>query len=961
MTGMLNCAIGQLPGFTTFTIQDGLAGNLVRRIIQDRKGFIWIATWEGVSKYDGHRFTNFTKADGLSFDLVNDLHEESDGKLLVALNNRSTQIISNDKVQPLEVLKNITIEKFVTTGNGEMIVLTSDRGIMKVRKGSLYPLSISLNLSDGSILQVADSLFLLSSPDKKNLHLLNSKFEVIQNYPAPVSVYSLVKDSENRVWAGCMDGLKQVIVDSVKYHIRLEPPPALFQSSLLKNGHITCTLEDDYKNLWIGTRKGIVLLEENGAVREFSKKDGLPDDHIYCLFQDREKNIWIGTAQGVARIGNKGRIKHWATGKGPFNDHVDAIIKTGKTYLVGGESGIQKIGPASDVITSLADLPKGYLRLQKYRDASISLTHSNRTYVSSVDLKNNRLKDSFNFEIPPGRNFYCMAVSNKGTIIVGTTDGLVSYYKGRIRADTSISGLITCLLIDDSILWAGTHSKGLQRIRFEEKEEVKFSGHTLFTAMPDSMIRSIYKDSKGILWVGTRLNGVYKISWKSNQEFDVERFDKRRGLISDWVRCITEDKKHNIWIGTHSGVDKLVEGKKGWRIFNFSRFINLSGVVNTILADDDAGRIWVGMNNGLASVPDAGLDTLSPLPVYITRIQTGSGRNSIFVPADHPELSLLYSSNAISFDFTSTGFFNEKEMRYGYRLLGGSDTLWNVAGSEQRVSYASLQPGNYRFEVRSLGWNGEWGIPAKYSFTISPPFWKTWWFVVSLFIAFGLLFYLLYRYRVRQLNKLQQVRNRIATDLHDHIGSSLTNISILTELSKRNSQVPDKAEAYLDRIREEIDASGQALDDIIWSVNTKNDTLHEISARIRRYAAELFDARNIRYELQMDPQIATKKIMMEQRRDLWLIFKEALNNIQKHAAASFVSIALFLENENVRMIIKDDGRGFDTSRPTERNGINNIKERVKRWKGSVDIRSGNGLGTTILIGMPLTHIMQKGD
>ena len=182
--------------------------------------------------------------------------------------------------------------------------------------------------------------------------------------------------------------------------------------------------------------------------------------------------------------------------------------------------------------------------------------------------------------------------------------------------------------------------------------------------------------------------------------------------------------------------------------------------------------------------------------------------------------------------------------------------------------------------------------------------------------------------------KLQQVRNRIATDLHDDIGSTLTNISILTELSKRNRKEPEKAEAYLDRISEEIDASGQALDDIIWSVNTKNDTLHETAARMRRYAAELFDARNIRYELKMDPLIAEKKIMMEQRRDLFLIFKESLNNIQKHAAASAVSISLFIEKENIKLIINDDGKGFDTTKPTHRNGIKNIEERVKpmeRW------------------------------
>jgi signal transduction histidine kinase len=223
------------------------------------------------------------------------------------------------------------------------------------------------------------------------------------------------------------------------------------------------------------------------------------------------------------------------------------------------------------------------------------------------------------------------------------------------------------------------------------------------------------------------------------------------------------------------------------------------------------------------------------------------------------------------------------------------------------------------------------------------------------------LFYLLYRYRIRQLQRVQQVRNRIAKDLHDDIGSTLTNISILTELSRKSRGEPDKAGTYMDRIREEIDASGQALDDIIWSVNSRNDTLQETAARMRRYAAELFDTRNISYELIMDPQVADKKIPMEQRRDLFLIFKEALNNIHKHAAASIVSISLHMEKDTICLVTSDNGKGFDAVQPTHRNGVANMKERVKRWKGNLQINSGNGKGTVISVRLPLSRVTQKGD
>jgi len=958
--GMLISGFSQLPGFKRFTLQDGLAGNLVRRIYQDKNGFIWIATWEGVSKYDGNRFTNFTRADGLSFSLVNDLYEAPDGKLFVALNNGSTQLIINDKVQKEEVFKNNTIERFVRMDSGEIIVLTGRMGVMKFNGSKLSPVSSPMMLADGSILPVADSLFLLSSPDNLTLHLLNSRFEIVGQYPAPVSVYSLVRDSDNRILAACANGLKIVTVDPQHHKIRLDTPQEFLQSSLLSSIMIHSILEDEQKNMWFGTREGLVLLEANGSIQKFTKAEGLPDDNIFCLFEDKDKNIWIGTAQGVARIGNPGRLKYWTSQDG-LQTHQNGIVKKGHEYLLSSESGVQKIIQGSNQLISLSTPRKASFFLHKYRGSIISLSASEKGYISSVDFKNNRVKDSFAFTLPWTRNWYPLAVNDNGTIVMGTGNGLIGFYRGRLWMDTVITGLIYCVLLDDSILWVGTNSKGLYKIRLHDNDGVRLSGHERFAAMPDTMIRSIYKDSKGDLWVGTRYNGVYRISGLQSNTYEIEQFDKQRGLVSDWVRCIAEDKKHNIWVGTYSGVDKLIEEKKGWRIFNFSKLNNLSGVVNAILPDDETGRVWVGMDNGLASVADAGYDTLSPRPVHITRIQTSMDKFHSFLPAEQPTLTLPYSINAISFDFTSARYINENEMRYSYRLLGTGDTAWTVAAPQHSVSYASLQPGNYRFEAKVLGWNGEWSESAYYLFSVKPPFWKTWWFVACVISSFALLLYLLYRYRINQLKKVQQVRNGIASDLHDNIGSTLTNISLLTELSKRNSRQPEKAEAYLDRIREEIDASGEALDDIIWSVNTKNDTLQEIAARLRRYAAELFDARNIQYDLQMEPTIAGKKILMEQRRDLLLIFKEALNNIQKHASATSVSILLLLENERVRLLITDNGKGFDTNKPTDRNGISNIKARVKKWKGTIEIHSDDKTGTSINILMPISRVTQKRD
>ncbi len=182
---------------------------------------------------------------------------------------------------------------------------------------------------------------------------------------------------------------------------------------------------------------------------------------------------------------------------------------------------------------------------------------------------------------------------------------------------------------------------------------------------------------------------------------------------------------------------------------------------------------------------------------------------------------------------------------------------------------------------------------------------------------------------------------------------TLSSISILSRLSKNNLSHPQKANDFLQRISEEVTSSSQALDDIIWSVNTSHDTLEETVARMRRYAAELFDAANISYDLDLDPAFEEKKLIMEQRRDLYLIYKEAVNNIFKHADAKQVSIKVGIDQHQLLLHIKDDGKGFETNKESDRHGLKGMKERVKKWKGKIEIESGANEGVSIQIRLPV--------
>ena len=413
---------------------------------------------------------------------------------------------------------------------------------------------------------------------------------------------------------------------------------------------------------------------------------------------------------------------------------------------------------------------------------------------------------------------------------------------------------------------------------------------------------------------------------------------------------MAEDSSGNIWLGSLLGLDKLIKKDSGYEVFNFSRINNCFQNTYEIIFSGN-NELWCSTVESLVHITDNKSEASPALPIYITDVSLAARkRNDI---DSSKRIVLKHYENHANFEFTAPGFINEKQVLYSYRLSGSSDTAWSPPSNAHSVSYASLQPGHYIFQVRTIGWNGKHGEPASFAFIIDPPFWKTAWFVALIAITVLLFLYFMYRYRIQQLLQLQKVRNRLATDLHDDIGSTLTNINILSELSKRNLQEPKHARQFLQRITEEVTASGQALDDIIWSVNSRNDTMEEIIARMRRYAADLFDNSDIHYQLDLDETVAGKKLRMEQRRDVYLLFKESLNNIYKHANAKNVWIKAAIHHHSLEIIIKDDGKGFEIDQPTHRNGLKNLKERVSKWNGKLSIQSARGMGTTINISMPV--------
>ncbi len=305
-------------------------------------------------------------------------------------------------------------------------------------------------------------------------------------------------------------------------------------------------------------------------------------------------------------------------------------------------------------------------------------------------------------------------------------------------------------------------------------------------------------------------------------------------------------------------------------------------------------------------------------------------------------------------------------LRYQYRLEG-ADADWSALSEQRTVTFASLAPGRYRFLVRAVNSDGIASAePATIAFTILSPVWQRWWFLALVALGAGLTIYALYGYRVARLLEMANMRTRIATDLHDDIGANLTRIALLSEVAGRNrggersphgggpGGAPDDPEedGPLKSIARIARESVGSMSDIVWAINPARDSLLDLTRRMRQHADEVFTLRDIALRFDAPGAHDSVRLGVDVRRDLLLIFKEAVNNSARHSGCSRVDIDLCVEGPRLVLSLADNGSGFDTSLESEGQGLMSMRRRAHRLKGTLEIASSAGAGTTVRLSIP---------
>ncbi|HEU5166866.1 MAG TPA: two-component regulator propeller domain-containing protein [Chitinophagaceae bacterium] len=986
---------------------DGLISNDIRSITQDRSGYIWIGSMRGLQRYDGHRFVSYP-------DTTANISEGMAALSLYAENaDNSVEYINNARLMRWEGWRNKLVEveskkKF----QGEKYLDDSGHTWL-IDKPRMCKYDITGNIISAFFLWMTDSTSFGYAPVIKEKDNDSIWLAVIDNDPLVFNtktkrIYTakhneihhpflqqwgignhvanlgtVRSDSYGNIWfpSWSENFFRYNIANKILRNYRISDIVHLQQSAKITD-RVVDILEDNHGIIWLAT-EGIGLLRYDPAIDKFSTiqydpKNSLGIQYntsIYCLFQDKEENIWVGTDRGISIFNpyrqNLNALRIEQDNTSSLQKGVNAVIQTNKGDILVGtwgggiivfdreynfkkaitfndskEKNLVWSFIQNDDGTIWAGCQHGWLHIINPDDLSIQTIQPPELEKSTV---------------------WCMDKDRSGNILFGLHNGKIAVwikatkkfysFNNNLQLITGYTSAVVRIFIDNNQnYWASTW-KGFKQFDLNKR---------IFTVtyQPDKgnpgSIASLrctgieeYNDS--ILVIGTQLGGLnfFNKHTKTFWQIPVSETPANNSVFA-----IKKDTTGNIWFATDYDIYKYNPLNKKFIACNIEKgMITVPFTENSTFYSAPGGQWFVTTNAEVLRFYPANIidQEQNQKPVTITGFKV-SGK-SVFIDsllhAGKP-VRLGYTQNFISIEFSALNFSSAQKIKYYYKLDGINED-WVDAGANSFANYTKLPPGKYLFKVKTNTINENKNI-TSFTIIIAVPFWQTWWFITLIALIIVLLVYFFYRYRLQQILKVQQVRNRIASDLHDDIGSALTNINILSSLSKKNISETEKANEFLKRISEEATASSQALDDIIWSVNASNDTLEETITRMRRYAAELFDATGtVKYQFEVDESIATHKLNMEQRRDLYLIFKESLNNILKHAAATEVFISIHTRNDRLLLQIKDNGKGFDITRNSHRNGLKNLHIRTERWKGSVRIDSTVNKGTKIDVSLPIMN------
>lgn len=529
----------------------------------------------------------------------------------------------------------------------------------------------------------------------------------------------------------------------------------------------------------------------------------------------------------------------------------------------------------------------------------------------------------------------------------------------------------------DGLLWLATRqglfsfrpaTKQWQHYTNQLGDVTSLSGNLLLSLCPDPTEPNRY------LWVGTEGAGLNKFD-KHTHTFS--RFDVTNGLPNNVVYGIQSDAHNNLWLSTNHGICQFNP-----KTFTTRNFTEADGLVSNEFnryefSKTPDGTLYFGSPSGICYFnPEDFYKETKPSAAVINKLEllnkeviyqhqnSDEQKTGFYLPApieQCKELVFNYNHRMITLGFSLLDLTVPAQNKFKY-MLEGFDKTWIDAGTKNEATYTNLSPGSYVFKVLGCNSGNIWcKNPSTLKICVLSPWWGTWWFRTFVTVLFVALLYALYRYRLFKVLELERVRNRIAQDLHDEIGSTLSSISLYGAAIQKNPNGLSKQNSHiLSKITQSTTHMMESMNDMVWTIKADNDHFEHVINRMRAFAVNMTEAKGIELHFTTDAQIQTMTLNMEQRKNIYLIFKEAVNNALKYSGCRSLSVAISSTKGKLEMSIKDDGRGFELETVNQNNtqlggnGLRGMKLRAKNMMGDLQIVTGKGEGTEVIFSMSVS-------
>jgi signal transduction histidine kinase/ligand-binding sensor domain-containing protein len=964
-------------------------------LIQTRDGYLWMGTLAGLVRFDGTRYQVFDEANtpGLPSNEIVYLFEDSQTNLWVGTQSAGVILIRNGRLTTLDLGRGSNEGKLVSAcedSTGAVWLYTADGQLARYYNGKV---TVITGREHSSMLRsvIMEPSGLLWLGIDRGQYGLNDK--VVANSSAlpiekemPATMLNLLLPSKQGGYWRLADGHVQKCRGN-QVERDLGPYPWLTTSEQDPNQYTEfpkplCAIEDQEGNLIVSVaNKGIWWFDQDGKATQISAEQGLSHTTILSMCMDREGNLWLGTnGKGLNRVrkqtfslvsGTEEKTvqsvcddKHGGVWIGYPVDHIDHLQSNGITTYE-RTNALRSLEVRSVLLDSRQDLWAASWfcswgpGLFKFQDTG---------FLPAPDYE------------MLNRDISALFEDHAGILWAGTEGGLARWDGKSWRVFTKQDGLTServRAIAETSAgeLWIGTDGGGLYRLK-----DGKLTQAGKDQGLAEEKISSLLADGE-VLWIGTRGRGLArykdgKLTW----------YQRQQGLISNVISYLLDDGQGWLWMGSYGGLMRV--WKKDLADFAAGKIKSVPcrayGEADGLPSGEctagsqpgacrtQDGRLWFPTTLGLGWVdPSRIKPNTNPPPVVIESVRVdGLSQSANGIRARLPnQITLKPGQQRVDIEFTSLNLTAPEKARVQYRMdMDGHENEWTDAGNSRTADYPKLPPGNYRFQVRAYNEDGvgnETG--SSLAFIVEPPFWQTWWFItVATLSVVGLIVGIVHYVSTQKLQHqlaalkqqqaLEKERQRIARDIHDQVGASLTQVSMLGEMVESDKDIPDEVEGHGRQIAQTARDTAKALDEIVWAVNPSNDTLDGLITYFCKYAQEYLSVASLRYRLDVPPNLPNTPLAPDLRHNIFLAAKEAVTNIVKHSKATAARIRLHLEPDRFVLEIEDNGKGMadmDPARAKTRNGLSNMRKRLEEVGGSFSIGPGMEGGTLVRLSAPL--------